>query len=124
MKLFYLNIIDYFTKNKRKRMTYNFEKSDNTLLMQKLRMQLESYAYAKIRLGEAKYSLLECFEKFWLNECKKREIVPENNFQEEFADFEQHTVMKFAPKKTFENTIKKTEILLHKLGYDISDIEC
>ena len=99
-------------------MTYNYKKSDDTLKMQVIRMQLETIAYCKIQLNKANKEIIQQFEKIWLDLCKDHNIIPENNFINEFIDFEKETLLKFAPKSTLENSESRAILKLKSLNFE------
>jgi len=97
-------------------MSYNYEKSDKTLQLQLVRMQLETIAYCRISRGLATESLVDTYEALWLSLCKKDGITPANSFKDEFKTFQKESVLKFAPEKTFINMEEKAKITLKKFG--------
>jgi hypothetical protein len=100
-------------------MTYNYKKSDDTLKMQVLRMQLETIAYCRIKLEKSDKHIIKDYEKIWLNICAEHDIKPENNFVEEYERFEVETLLKFAPSTTLENSESKAILKLEQLGCSI-----
>lgn len=104
-------------------MTYNFQKSDNTLKMQLVRMQLETICYSRLKLKTSSESIIEKYSNFWLRICQENDIVPENDFREEFLTFEKESLLKFAPEATFSNMEQKAKLTLQKMDIDLSELE-
>lgn len=103
-------------------MSYNYQKSDNTLKAQLIRIQLETIAFCRIKRGLSDRYIVDKCETFWLSECKALGIEPENSFKDEFKTFEEESLLKFAPEATYVNMEEKAKITLKKMSIDISDL--
>lgn len=103
-------------------MSYDFKKSDDTLKMQLIRMQLETIAYTRIKRNLSDASIIDTYSTFWLRICQDYNIVPENDFREEFITFEKESLLKFAPATTFINMEQKAKITLQKMNIDLSEL--
>jgi hypothetical protein len=103
-------------------MSYNFQKSDDTLKMQLIRMQLETICYSQIKLKKSTPSKIQAYSEFWLQICKENNIVPENDFREEYVIFEKESLLKFAPEATYSNMEQKAMITLQKMNIDLSKL--
>lgn len=101
----------------------DYPKADRTLKLQFLRMQLEVIAYSRINRKLATESILAKFEEFWLAACKQAEIEPANNFMDEYAEFSEKSLLKFAPDKTYENMEIKAFMTIEKNGFDVEEIK-
>ena len=100
---------------------YNYTKSDNTLKMQLVRMQLEALLYSYIKLGKKTYNDINEYEEYWLNLCHENEIIPDNSFKKEFLEFEKESLLKFAPEHTFKNMVKKVFLTLERMNVNLSE---
>lgn len=97
-------------------MTIDTRKSDLTLKMQFIRMQFEVIAYGRIKRGLSDRSIVENLSKLWLDICTENEIIPVNNFVDEFTHFDEETILKFAPEATLINMEEKSFLNLEKNG--------
>lgn len=101
----------------------DYPKADATLKIQFLRMQLEIIAYSRIQRKLATESILSKFEEFWLAACREAEIVPANNFMDEYAEFSEKSLLKFAPDQTYANMEIKAFMTIEKNGFDVGEIK-
>ncbi|MCB0279095.1 MAG: hypothetical protein KDD94_06325 [Calditrichaeota bacterium] len=98
----------------------DYKKSDQTLKLQLLRMQLELLCYCRIKLGRDSEILISTMEQFWLARCSEERITPDNQFVTEYNSFQNDTLLKFAPEETLINMAEKAQITIKKMGYDLT----
>ncbi len=101
----------------------DYPKADATLKLQFLRMQLEVIAYSRIQRKLVTENILATFEEFWLAACEAADIVPANNFMDEYSDFSEKSLLKFAPDKTYENMEIKAFMTIEKNGFNVDEIK-